>query len=841
MHDNLEKTSRNLFLNTIPSCNQSASIFMSFSILKPLVCVLSLGALVSGKDDDQQNNSYYSACTDPKTHPSKLTPNTFHKICPESSGEALGQPICGDGTEFSFTFTSPIQRKANYEKLVIEFQGGGACWSDDTCGQAGDRLTFPEGIDNFIGHSCSAAAYAGGNFDGYPVNFLCDTKIGDTDLSNYNYILVPYCTQDVHLGDNIASYEEGEIVYHHGAHNMMSVLRWVYKHFPNPSHIFLTGCSAGGSALPVAYDLLNHHYNSFLKGGRTVNINTIMDSAVYLTPRHFMNNGMPNWNVDTILSKTKFNQDQEQSVLYSTYLWQHVLNRGSRKDKWGFLSHTNDPVSMKYWQAMGAGYYDDDQNGNDCDSWYSDMSQSLTTIQGDHGNADTYYIDGQGHCSLGLYYGLQEGDNFDEWAGEILREQTILKRSSSASVPLFIGSLTIGAVLMMSSILWRSKSSIDKDGALLSEENPTDKTRFMQRMGALLAPILPIGKRFENCPVTTFYFVTTSLYFLCMLFEGGFTHPLNNPSLGPSATTLSKFGINNPTLVVNKKQIVRLFSSGFMCSGVLTYLIFTVCVFKCMRHTEHASKNTPTFALVSSLIMVGSNMVYTFFGNGASCGSLGFVLGMNVFSMGLSKRLGSELGMQKPSICGTVFFTLLAVALFPFNSWILILAAMFIGAIVPYIIIKQENDNPDVNVWMPNHAELSKVATVFGAIFGLLFILILAGVPSPNGLYQYPYLTGCSMMYSTDIGSIVQNFAGRRLADGFDYENAGCAQFCVPHLVEKPFYFGLKKYADYSGNEYAVEYGLCEDIGYDAHVADATFKYLNYPLDVEVYDIGQDD
>jgi len=811
--------------------------------LKIIVIVLSLGALANGNEDDDQNknsNSYYDACTDPRTSPRNLIPNTFHKICPETTGESLGQPICGDGTEFSFVYTSPIQRKANDEKIVIEFQGGGACWSHESCAQAGDSLSFPDTINNFFGYSCSAAAYGSDNFDGYPANFLCDTTIGDTDLSNYHYILVPYCTQDVHLGDNIASYEEGETVYHHGAHNMMSVLHWVYKHFSNPSHVFLTGCSAGGSPLPVVYDLLNHHYNSFLKGGRTVNINTIMDSAVYLTPKYFMSNSMPNWNTDTILEQTKFNQDQEHSVQYSTYLWKHILQRGSRKDKWGFLSHTNDPVSMKYWQAMGAGYYDDDdQNGNDCDSWYSDMSQSLGSVQGSFENAETFYIDGEGHCSLGLYYGLQE-DGFDEWAGAIIQEQTILKRSNE-SVPLFIVSLSAGAILMMSALLWKSKYFNDKNGALLSEEVPTTQNSIMQRMSKVLAPLLPIGKRFENCPVTTFYFATTSLYFICMLIDGGFTHPLNNPSLGPSATTLNTFGINNPTLVVKKNQIIRLLSSGFMCSGVLTYFIATVCVFRCMRHTERVSSNTATFALASTCIMFGPNLIYTCFGNGASCGSLGFVLGMNVFSIGLSKKLGSEFGLQKPSVCSTIFFTLLAVALFPFNSWILILSAMTIGAILPCFIVKQSNEDPNINEWMPMPAKLSKVVYAFAAIFAIMFILILAGVPNPNELYQYPYLTGCGMMYSTDVGSLVQNFGGRRLGDGFDYDNVGCAQFCVPHLIEKPFYFGLKKYAAYSENEYAVDYGLCEDIGYDEHIADTTFEYLRYPLDVEVYDVAQND
>ena len=206
-------------------------------------------------------------------------------------------------------------------------------------------LTFPTGLNDFEGYSCSEAAYGAENFNGYPGNLLCNSQIGDTNLSEYNYILVPYCTQDVHLGDSSSTYADDDDgnggVYHHGGHNTMSVLRWVYKHYPNPSHIILTGCSAGGTPLPVVYDLLNSHYNSMLKGGRTVNINTIIDSAVYLTPSYFLTYGLDNWNPWTILDEVRFKYDKwKRNVQYSTKLWEHVLKRGSRHDKWGFLSHT---------------------------------------------------------------------------------------------------------------------------------------------------------------------------------------------------------------------------------------------------------------------------------------------------------------------------------------------------------------------------------------------------------------------------------------------------------------------------------------------------------------------
>ena len=57
---------------------------------------------------------------------SSLTTNTIHKICPGTLPEStpLGQPICGDGTAFSFLYSAPSQRYSNDRKIIIEFLGG---------------------------------------------------------------------------------------------------------------------------------------------------------------------------------------------------------------------------------------------------------------------------------------------------------------------------------------------------------------------------------------------------------------------------------------------------------------------------------------------------------------------------------------------------------------------------------------------------------------------------------------------------------------------------------------------------------------------------------------------
>jgi hypothetical protein len=129
---------------------------------------------------------------------SQITPNQFVKICPPQLSSSLGQPICGDGTYFSFFFSKPIQRKANQNKILLEFMGGGACWSDETCNYQADYITFPEKLNNFVGLSCSEITYGmeNGNYNGrFPVSMLCSRTIGDVDFTEYNTIVVPYCTQ----------------------------------------------------------------------------------------------------------------------------------------------------------------------------------------------------------------------------------------------------------------------------------------------------------------------------------------------------------------------------------------------------------------------------------------------------------------------------------------------------------------------------------------------------------------------------------------------------------------------------------------------------------------------
>ena len=397
-----------------------------------LPLLILIAALTNAWAEEQERS--YVNCDDGSipfdTVPSTLAKNKIHQICPGTLPDSVpfGQPICGDGSAYSFLYASPPE--VNNKKVILEFMGGGACWNAETCQNNGGLQILPELAAFASGTiSCKQASNLAKNVLDFPINLLCDTTIGTTDLSEYNYVVVPYCSQDVHMGDSESNYAEeygNDGVYHHGGHNLMSVLQWVYTHYPDPSHILVTGCSAGGTILPVVYDLLYQHYNSV---ERKVNINTIIDSAVYLTPSDFFDFGFPNWNPASLLSEIGFDYDQSSgNEFYSNILWEHIINRGSSQDKWGFLSHTHDPVSISFYIRMGG-----DAEGYDSidDAWTSKTVSFLGAITEEYDNVDTFFINGSDHCNFGLYYGLQEA-GFDEWAGDIITEQDL---STSSPTP----------------------------------------------------------------------------------------------------------------------------------------------------------------------------------------------------------------------------------------------------------------------------------------------------------------------------------------------------------------------------------------------------------------------
>jgi membrane associated rhomboid family serine protease len=537
-----------------------------------------------------------------------------------------------------------------------------------------------------------------------------------------------------------------------------------------------------------------------------------------------------------------------------------------------------DPISLMYYQYMsGDGSnnngrhltYPDSNSTNQQinrtlednlqSEWWTGIQTSMNAVKKKHPkNVDFYIIDGEGHCSFGLYYPLQD-EGFEEWAAPIVKEGRVVgnKRPSAA---VFLCSVALGGLLALATLTAMKQKNQSK---LLDGEASMNESSGARRMPAAILQIKSVilrqSSRYSSYPWTAAYIFATTLYFVCMLVVQGFAHPLDNPSLGPSAVGLSSFGINNPSLVIYKMEHYRLFTSTFLCSGVLTYLMVMFSMYKHGAALESALLENKhhhwTFPMVAAIISMGANLFYACIGKGASCTSLALAIGLNVFSGVLQRRsAAANLNSLYPSPwVFTIFWSVIgSTPLFPFDSVVAILVSVVIGAALGLLLF---DSNKSEQIDTDNYADSSvsvqenESASIrwsfvkgTGAAYCILYLLIVFRVPSPDERNVHPYLTGCNLVYSDQIGEFVEKYAngynGRMLQgndDVFDGQNL-CAQLCIPHLVHRPLIWGVRKLG-----LVAVEEGTCEENGYDEHIADKTVREYTITFEVQVFTQSQDE
>ena len=674
---------------------------------------------------------------------------------------------------------------------MIEVMGGGACWDSDTCQKQQDMLYVDESLDDALGKSCQELQY-GMQSEGAQTNMLCGMQLGSdrsesdayVDFTEYNAIIVPYCTQDVHLGSKTMTYYENNNynnndddanddqnngnsmeVHHKGGNNLHAVMRWIFRNFPDLRHAAVTGCSAGGTAVPIVQQLLHKHYNHF--GNRATQITTLADSPVYLTPKYFLENALGNWDPSPILSSVGIPYEKfKSSEDYPTLIWDYILRKGNNRNRWGFVSHTNDPVSLTYFKYMSGSesdddynYYNvddddykvDDNNLNDDDDpyqdindkWYSELTSSISYIEKKHKNAKSYWIDGEGHCSFGLYYALQE-DGFSSFAAEIFKEDALVT-STRPALRGFLIAAWMGILLMAFLVVRRIRRqstleiSIDDDeianelplapSCSYSLEKPKDvrwapsvasvtstlATRkpktFKQRLRSMLISM-------DACPVTVGYTLCITVYFCAMILSQGFAHPINNPSLGPSAVSLSVFGINNPALIIYEHQWYRMLTSNFLVSGVLTLFLAYFYLWRRIAKLEgrmvHDFKSPWLFVTVSIVIATVINASYCLVPHrrGASTAVIPLLIGLQAFHLTFYWN-----SFVRPylSIVAIAFETIFVVTLFPFNSWVMIASAIATGWVTA-------QGARTLDVWLPgpmlNILKKNGISLELGSIAG---------------------------------------------------------------------------------------------------------------------------
>jgi len=197
--------------------------------------------------------------------------------------------VCGNNTQYKF-FVNYSDKSDN---LVVVFEPGGACWDYESCtGKNGIR-----GAANVDGLKDDHWKLAG-----FISPFL-NRNAEEMPTTDWNYVYVPYCTGDVHTGNNVATYtEEGgsaTVEFHHDGHDATeSVVSWLDENFTHVPKMFVTGCSAGGVGSLVNYHFLRNGVHAVERGYMLDDSGPVFPSSGYSQPLHAKIRSA--WNVDSL-------------------------------------------------------------------------------------------------------------------------------------------------------------------------------------------------------------------------------------------------------------------------------------------------------------------------------------------------------------------------------------------------------------------------------------------------------------------------------------------------------------------------------------------------------------
>ncbi|MEO2168236.1 MAG: pectin acetylesterase-family hydrolase [bacterium] len=312
-----------------------------------------------------------------------------------------GDTICSRGTEYAYAV-----RGGTVNKVVIDFMGGGACWDDFTCSVA-DAIFASE-------VNPEALLRAGGQG-------IYDRDNPENPFKDWYHVFIPYCTGDIHWGNNVETYGDGEDAFqinHKGAVNAGAVMDWIYENFERPERILVTGCSAGayGSVGWAPY-VMDHYGDS--------EVVQVGDSGAGVITEDFFQNSFPSWNAFEHSPRFIPGLDPDKNDLYSVDLAYMYGQIGSYfpQFKVGQYNTMFDNNQTFYYQAMGG------ENG--AEGWSEGMNAMVASSHDQAENFYSYTASGEQHCIIvsDNFYNVQEdGVRLVDWFQDLAEGKDVDQR-----------------------------------------------------------------------------------------------------------------------------------------------------------------------------------------------------------------------------------------------------------------------------------------------------------------------------------------------------------------------------------------------------------------------------
>lgn len=315
-----------------------------------------------------------------------------------------GETVCALGTEYSF-----FVRPGSGEDLVIYFQGGGACWNDETCLGAysvapEDQRLYDDQVD-----VDEISRFTEGIFDyDNPENPFAD----------YDAVFVPYCSADVFAGDAEVEFQGPQGAYtvrFNGVNNARAVLNWTYENFAAPSSIFLTGSSAG------AYGSI-YHAADIMTQYEGVPVTQLGDAGVGVTPRAWQ--GLATWGFYDNLPEYIPDLAEVTPERYSIRLHYATTARAFPENMLSMYTTWTDTVQIGFYFLQGGAETPEAAGGN----WVGNSRSVMSGLQGSLPNFAGYTAWGSSHTILALpeFYTYTVGDSrIRDWVAGLVAGEAV--------------------------------------------------------------------------------------------------------------------------------------------------------------------------------------------------------------------------------------------------------------------------------------------------------------------------------------------------------------------------------------------------------------------------------
>ncbi|MEM9187784.1 MAG: pectin acetylesterase-family hydrolase [Myxococcota bacterium] len=300
-----------------------------------------------------------------------------------------GDTICARGTEYRF-----FVRGGRTDRVIVDFQGGGACWNDVTCSFADALFSDSTGtLEEFTAFANSETAQAG-----------IFTNDPSSPFADWTIVHIPYCTGDIHWGNSFQEYSTGLPIEHRGFVNAQAALDWVYSRYEMPERMFVTGCSAGayGAALHSAY-IANHYPN--------IDMAVLADSGAGIITDSFLNDSLPNWNAEAALPSFIPSVQVPIAQLSLTDLY-IGLGETFPQHRFAQTGTAFDDDQIFFFSAMGGTAAD----------WPMQYRSSLQTIDDRLENFTSYVPPGSMHCVTPYPFFFERNVNdvsLSAWSAEL--------------------------------------------------------------------------------------------------------------------------------------------------------------------------------------------------------------------------------------------------------------------------------------------------------------------------------------------------------------------------------------------------------------------------------------